>query len=278
MADGRRISYAEYGRPNGVPVFLFGGTPGSRHFGRLGHNAAADRNVRLIVPERPGFGRSSFHKGSRIGDWPADVTALADSLGIEKFGVIGVSGGGPFALACAAKIPGRLTGVGLVSAFAPNRRPATRGLALARRIILGIGKNAPVLLRPQMTIVHLIAIRYPERVLTGFRRTTPPPDREVLGRSEVKETLVADLQEAVAVGGRGLAHESELLAKPWDFRIEDISTPVHLWQGELDANVPVAMGRYLERVLPNVQATFLPGAGHFWFVDHLGEVMETVTP
>lgn len=277
LPDGRRLSYAEYGRPNGTPIFLFHGTPGSRLFGRLGHNAAADRNVRLIVPDRPGFGRSTFQKGRTIGDWPADVVALADALGIEKFGVIGVSGGGPFAAACALKIPERLIGTGLVSAFAPNVRAATKGLGFARKTVLDLGRVAPLLLRPQMAMVHLIAIRYPERVLTGFKKAMPDSDKEVLGRSEVKETFVADLQEAVAVGGHGLAHESMLLSKPWGFKLEDISARVHIWQGDKDANVPIAMGRYYERLLPNASATFIQGAGHFWFVDHLGDVMDTIT-
>lgn len=273
LTDGRRLSYAEYGRPNGSPMFLFHGTPGSRLFGRLGHNAAADRNIRLIVPDRPGFGRSQFQRGRKLTDWPSDVTQLADALGIASFAVVGVSGGGPYAAACAAKIPERLTGVGIVSGISPNRRAALKGLSRGRRLMLAVGKRAPILLRPEAAMLHLLAIRYPERVLSGFRRAMPAADREVLARSDVKEMLVADLQEALALGGRGIAQESAILAGPWGFRLEEINTRVHLWQGERDANTPPAMGRYYEKALPDCSATYIPDAGHFWFVDHLGDVM-----
>lgn len=277
LPGGRALSYAEFGRPNGTPLFLFHGTPGSRLTGRLGHNAAADRNIRLIVPDRPGFGRSDFQSGRTILDWPDDITVLASSLGIEKFGVAGISGGGPYALACAARLPERVTGTAVVSGLGPVRNTTVRGMSRLNRTQLTIARKVPLLFRAEWMILGLFGQRYPEKLMTKVTSSLPEVDRDVFQRDEVHDTLVADLQEAMVRGSRGVAHELTLMARPWGFRLEEIAAPVHLWQGELDRNVPVAMGRYQSKALPNCTATFLPSAGHYWYVDNLDTVFAALT-
>ena len=105
LADGRRLGFAEYGASGGQPLLFFHGTPGARLVAGFAHQSALRLNVRLIAPERPGFGRSDFQAGRRILEWPDDVAALADALGLERFAVAGVSGGAPYALACAWRLP-----------------------------------------------------------------------------------------------------------------------------------------------------------------------------
>jgi pimeloyl-ACP methyl ester carboxylesterase len=120
MPDGRRLAYTEWGLPDGKPVLYFHGTPGSRLW-CPDEEATSAARVRLIIPDRPGIGRSDPLEGRALADWPEDVEALTDELQISSFGVIGVSSGGPYAAACAALIPGRLSGVAIVSS-----RPLTK--------------------------------------------------------------------------------------------------------------------------------------------------------
>jgi pimeloyl-ACP methyl ester carboxylesterase len=274
LADGRTLSYAEYGRPNGAPVFLFHGTPGSRLMGRMGHNAAADRNIRLIAPDRPGFGRSSFQRKRKILDWTDDVLQLADSLAIERFAVLGVSGGGPYAAACAMKIPERLTATGIVSGIAPVRKATIRGMSRLNRGQLILGRRLPPLLRAEWAMLNLFFQRYPERM--AKRVALAAPDQEILERDEVRNSMIADMHEAMATGSHGVAYEMSLFSRPWGFRLEDITMPVKLWQGEDDRNVPVAMGRYQAKAITNCTATFIPGAGHLWFADNFGAIFASL--
>ena len=115
LPDGRQLCYAEYGHPEGLPIFVFHGNPNSRLLWSVIPGSPFLPNIRLIAPDRPGYGQTDFVEGvTTLENWPNDVVALADTLGIEKFAIFGPSGGGPFALACAWKIPERLTSVGIV--------------------------------------------------------------------------------------------------------------------------------------------------------------------
>jgi molybdopterin-guanine dinucleotide biosynthesis protein A len=115
VRDGRRLGYAEYGDPAGFPVMFFHGTPGSRLKGSICADAAAGAGARLICPERPGYGLSDPKRGRRLLDWPDDVVDLAAGLGVDRFAVVGTSGGGPHTVACAYKIPERLTAVAILA-------------------------------------------------------------------------------------------------------------------------------------------------------------------
>src|SRR5690606_28847831 len=123
LRDGRALHFMEFGRPDGVPAFGFHGTPGSRFMFRLADPAASRLGLRLIAPERPGFGLSSFQKRRKLSDWASDMRELADALGIDRFAVAGVSGGGPYAAACAALMPERVLAAALVSPMGPVRAP-----------------------------------------------------------------------------------------------------------------------------------------------------------
>jgi pimeloyl-ACP methyl ester carboxylesterase len=114
LIEGRRLAYTEWGTPDGSPLLYFPGTPGSRLW-CPDERATLSAGVRLIMPDRPGVGRSDVSEGRTLSDWPADVVGLADALGIDRFAVVGVSAGGPYAASCAALIPERLTAVGIVS-------------------------------------------------------------------------------------------------------------------------------------------------------------------
>ncbi|MBI5284661.1 MAG: alpha/beta hydrolase [Chloroflexi bacterium] len=276
LSDGRLLGYAEFGDPGGKPVMFFHGFPGSRIEGALGHDAAGRAGVRLICIDRPGMGLSTFLPGRRMVDWPADVAALADALGIGRFAVGGVSGGGPYAAVCALRLADRLTGAAIISGVAPFDIPgATDGMNRMNTILFFIGRRAPWLARVPMLLWARVA-RSPDWAIDRTLRTLPAPDRAIMQRPAVRAAVAADLAEAFRGGTRGSAWELVLYSRAWGFRLEDIHMDVHLWQGEADTNVPPAMGRYQADVIPRCNATFCPGEGHLLFIDRMEEILGAI--
>jgi pimeloyl-ACP methyl ester carboxylesterase len=274
LRDGRALGYAELGDPDAPPVLIFHGSPGSRldscfvdpaSFGTL--------RVRVIAPDRPGLGLSDFQPGRTLRSWPADVAELADALGLGRFAVVGVSGGGPFAAVCAHDLADRLTAVGLVSSVAPLDAPgATDGMGIGRHFFR-LARWAPWLVERLMAPMGSQLQADPEQALRQVRASFAQPDQVLLQElPELQQAFVRSLREAYRQGTRGLVHDMALCARPWGFRLEAIRRPVDVWQGEADTNVPPAMGRYYARTIPNARAHFFPGEGHFMFLNHVPEI------
>ena len=277
LRDGRTLGYAEYGAPDGKPVFVFHGSPGSRLQVRVAHAPALARGIRIIAPDRPGLGLSTRRPGRAIADWPDDVRQLADTLGIERFAVIGISGGGPYAAACAWGLPGRITQAGIISGVAPADGPGLGGgLRRPERAVFNLVLGTPWLMRCVMTLGGVGSRRFPERIFEQVRALTPPIDQPILDRPEVADCLTAGLREAFRQGGHGAADELLLLTRPWTFRLEEVRTPVRLWHGEADGVVPVAMGRHLAQAIPHCRAEFIPGGGHYLVFDRIGPFLEAM--
>ncbi len=278
LSDGRRLCFAEYGNPDGVPVFMFHGNPSSRL--SWGHIPGSPfrPDLRLIAPDRPGFGRSDFQPGRRLVDWPDDVCALADALGVQRFAVLGVSGGGPAALSCAWKIPERLSAVGVISSPCPSDVPGvSEGMSGTNRTIFFLARHAPFALRLNMAFLARLARS--DRLVERMTYKMAAVDREMVRRPEVRRYLSQGFAEALSQGGAGSAHELVINhGRPWGFSLEEIAIEVKLWQGEADPSVPPAMGRYLAQTISRCDATFVPGAGHLWLVDHVGDVLDALIP
>ena len=264
LRNGRILGIAEYGDPHGRPLFYFHGFPASRLEAALTDEAAARLSIRIIAPDRPGIGLSDYQPGRLIGDWPADVTELADALGLGRFAVLGVSGGGPYALACAEKIPERLSAVGIVGGLGPvDTEGAMQGMSALSRFNLLLFRRAPGAGRMLFALAAQIARRYPDRLFSLFTANVPAPDREALARPEIRNLFLASLNEAVRRGSRGGARELYLYTRPWGFDLACIRVTVDLWHGRLDATVPVVMGEHLARTIPDCRRRFLPDEGHF---------------
>lgn len=275
LGDGRRLGYAEFGDLGGAPGFYFHGHPGSRLEARFADEAAAAVGVRIIALDRPGYGQSDFQPRRTILDWPRDVAEAADLLGLDRFAVLGASGGGPYALACAHEIPERMTRVGVVSGVGPYDAPgATQGMRRQNRVGFQLGARFPALARLMMWSMARQMRRRPERTLDAIAQAMSSADAEVAHRPEVRQILAADIAEAFRQGGRGAALDVVLLGRPWGFRLDAIQPQVLLWQGEADALVPPAMGRHLAAQIPNCRATFFPGEGHLLVVGHMAEIVQ----
>lgn len=279
LPDGRRLGFAEYGDPGGRPLLAFHGTPGARQMIRVIDRVARERRVRVIAPDRPGFGLSDFQPGRRLGDWPDDVSALADRLGLEQFAVAGVSGGGPYALACAWKIPARLEAVGVVSGMGPlQARNFYSHLSKGQVAGLLMVRHVPKLARLAAAGFGFGLRRTPDKVLATLMAASAPADRAILERPEVSAALLEAFAEALRAGSRGLAHELALFGQAWGFALEAITVRVELWHGESDLQVPVWLGRATAERLPRCRARMIPGAGHYWIFDHQDELLDTLFP
>lgn len=264
LRDGRRLGYAEFGAPGGRPVLLCHGFPASRLDGRLGHAAALRLNVRLIAPDRPGYGLSDLQPERRISDWPRDVLELADALSLGRFPVLGVSGGGPYALACAGTIPERLTSLGIVCGLGQAELGKdTAGMNAFARASFALARSAPSLSQVFNRVLAPVLRSSPRLMLRLLASRLPPPDREVLSNPATFALFADSYREAFRKGGRGAALDMILYAKPWEIAVESIRVPCHLWHGEQDTTVPVAMGKRLAAMLPDCRARFYADEGHF---------------
>jgi pimeloyl-ACP methyl ester carboxylesterase len=265
LPHGRSLGYSECGSEKGEPLFFFHGTPGSHFDWELfgdGH-IAEQLGIRLIAVDRPGMGNSTFQSGRRFLDWPKDVAALADTLQVERFSVLGYSSGGAYALACALTIPERLKRAGVVSGDGPYNLPGlTNGIDPVALNYLYLSRRTPWLYRQILQIAKWLGRYTPSLFLAIFRAQLPPVDRTIFAQPHIQKALLDTLQESMRFGPRGAQWDTAIMVKPWDFRPEDIAYPVHLWYGESDHSTSPAMGRYLAEAIPNSIAQFYPDEGH----------------
>ena len=277
LPDGRTLAYAEYGDPDGKPVLYFHGLPSSRLEGALAAFRARAMRLRLIAFDRPGFGRSGFQKGRTYGAWPADVSAAADSLGISRFSVLGTSGGGPHALACAALLPERVRSAAVFCGLGRVSGSGSKGGFVGfSHFALGFAGNFPAFL-PALCVPVALGLKTPavEIYLEHFANRLPSLDRETLLDQGIRSALALAFRESVRHGHRGPCHELHLAARPWDFAPESIRVPLLMLHGEEDQVVPASMTRALAQAIPGAQARFYPGEGHYSLpVRHVGEVLE----
>lgn len=279
LPDGTVVGYAEAGDPAGPPVMYLHGSPSSRLEVDLPgiRETADDFGLRVVAPDRPGMGLSPFHRYS-IADYPRLVRSLADALGLDRFAVVGVSGGGKYACACAWGLPDRVARVALVSSTCSFDLPGARTTWSAEdRRLYRVADRAPWLVRVFLAKVARDVGRNPDAFFATVQRSVGAADNEVLAAREFREALARDMNEAFLQGGRGPAHDLTLEARPWGVPLERIEVPVELWHGEDDRVVSPDQARILARVLPLVAEHYVPGEGHFsLFARHARAIMESV--
>ena len=274
LRDGRSLGYAEYGAPLGKPVFYFHGFPSSRIDWVLfdTDGIAASLNARIIAADRPGYGLSDFKRGRKILDWPDDVIELADTLQVDRFSVLGISGGGPYALACAHRIPDRLSTTAIVCGMGPSEAPGAKdGTAM-------LLPNKSTLMRKLLLMLMAMGFRRnPDRFLSQMKETVADPDKLLLDQTEFVQAFIYSMLEAFKLGIRGASWDAVLYKRPWGYQLHDISMQLHLWHGELDTQVPVSVGQYVANAVPDCQAKFLPDEGHLSLAhNHIEEILSVL--
>lgn len=263
LDDDHRLTYAEYGRSDGVPVVFLHGTPGSRRLGQLLEATASDLGMRVLAPDRPGYGQSPPWPGRSVRDAEAFLTPVLDDASAETTGLVAFSGGAPYALAMAATRPERIDRVDIISGATPPS--ISEETPAMQRYLAGLATRTPALLRGLFRGQTWLAARLdPSFILAQYT-----DDAESVPEAAA-ETVKADFVEAFADSRHGAVTEFQHTATDWAIDFEAISAEVHLWHGEDDTNVPVADARRLEERISNAQLHTLEGA------DHLQMLLRTV--
>jgi pimeloyl-ACP methyl ester carboxylesterase len=265
LRDGRTLGFAVYGRPDGTPLFYLHGWPSSRLEPFAMSQCCSELGVRLIAPDRPGLGLSDFQPGRKIPDFVGDLTELADHLDLERFAVLGVSGGGPYAAACAALLERRLSAAVLVCSVGPVDAPdACKGMVAINRWLLATARRFP---RVAQCIgglcLRIIWRKGDQAIPKQIEVRLPPSDRKALESTALRQALTNASLEALRHGTRGAAADGLLYGRPWGFSLASIRVPVFVWHGEADVIVPATMGHHLARMIPGCCARFFPEDGHF---------------
>src|SRR5262245_20706032 len=264
LPDKRYLAFAEFGDTHGVPVFTFHGTPGSRLQIAPTRNRPVTPGIRLIAPDRPGYGFSTFYAERRLVDWPNDVAALADHLGIDRFAVMGISGGGPHALVCAHALKSRLIGVACVSGVGPLGDPsAQEGMMFQNRLLTTLAQHATTLMRGLIKMQANAMQRDPDRQFEALQKRVPQADRDVLADPEFRAQMIDDFRHFSATASLAAAQDFEIFAADWGFSLGDIAMPVHYWQGGVDRNVPARHAELMASRTPRAELHQYPDEGHF---------------
>ncbi|GAB4164201.1 MAG: alpha/beta hydrolase [Geothermobacteraceae bacterium] len=254
-----------FGQANGCPVIYQHGLPGSRLEAGLVAAAAERLGIQLIAADRPGYGGSDPEPGRSLTGWAADVTAVADHFELNRFALLGVSGGALYALAAAAGLGARVSGVGIVCGLAPMALPQLAvAMPVPARLLFSAMASAPQLAASLLrTLACPLLARLPGLVFRLLAPTMPVVDRETLGRPDVRNLMTAVIREAFAGGGAGPVQDLLLLGGPLDFDLRGVTTPVTLWYGDADRTVPLEHGRWLADHLPDARLQVCEGEGHF---------------
>ena len=279
LRDGRRLAMLSVGKSNGTPIFHFHGNGSSRLEIVTVQSVAERLGMRLIGLDRPGIGGSDERRSYRLLDWPDDVVEVADQLGIDHFAVEGLSGGAPFALVCAYKIPHRLTACGLIS-------PATGPF---------IQQAGSFALRSEVwTLVHFpwlvralfrLSVRLSgsdeaslEKKLVRAGARLGEADHHLLDRPEIRKAFAQATAESLRQAADAGTSDGIVYSRPWGFQVEAITFEnLFLWQGVQDPVMPAAAARLLAQALPHCAATFYPDEGHLsTFVNHAQDIWKAL--
>lgn len=266
LRDGRLLGYTEAGKPDGLPVLYFHGVPGSRRELHPLSDIADEMGLRLFVLERPGYGLSNLHPERRLLDWPADVEEFADRLGLSAFSVIGFSGGGPYALACVYSIPQRISAAVIVSSPAPYVAMEILPENLA---LFELARDDP----QQATAMLNAMAATGDKLYDLMTCSMPEAEKRIMSTPAMATMYHQDMVESVLQGVEGLVQDMGLIAANWDFNLEGVVRPVHLWHGIDDGLIPLTMGQYLADKLPDCQAMFLAGQGHYLLFPKWREIL-----
>jgi pimeloyl-ACP methyl ester carboxylesterase len=273
--DGRTLHVIEGGDPHGLPVVVHHGTPGCALQYEPHAVDAAERGIRLISYDRPGYGGSTPHQGRAVADAAADVSAIADAFGIGDFGTYGGSGGGPHTLACAALLPDRVVGAVAIASVAPFPAEGLDWLA-------GMGQgNIDEFGAAQESRDALVEFTARERgellaadpaaMVEAIRTLVSPVDADAL-TGALGDYMLASIRGAIDESVEGWVEDDLAFLGPWGFDLESISMPVALWHGEQDLFVPIAHGRWLAEHLSGVEVHIEPDHGHLSLFARVPEV------
>lgn len=275
----RQIGFAEFGDPHGRALFWLHGTPGARRQIPAEARAYAEAaGIRLIGLDRPGIGSSTPHQYRNVLAFATDLAVIADTLGIDRMAVVGLSGGGPYALAAAAAMPERVIGAGVIGGVAPTVGPDAIGGGA-----MGLGARvAPVLevagLPIRLATSTLIRLIRPlaDPALYLYAALSPAPDRRLLVRPEFRAMFLDDLLNGSRKQLAAPFADVVVFARDWGFRLDEVKVAVRWWHGDADHIIPFAHGEHCVARLPDAQLFHLPGESHLGGLGQARAILESM--
>jgi len=261
LDQGRALAWSEFGDADGRPVLFFHGGADSRLAALLIADAATTAGVRLIAPDRPGFGASGVDPGRTITSWADDIDRLAQHLDIPALDLVGHSGGGPHALAVAALLPDLIGQVAVVAGGAP-RAAGGAGLGLPFRLNRWFAIWAPWIQRRFLSS-HRAGLDDPATFLKQWARISSADGAMFTARPPLAEMIVQEMTEGYRPGIDGAALEGRLYYQDWGFELADVRQRVDLYYGDADPMAPLRWGHFLAERLPAGHLHPLLGEGHF---------------
>lgn len=282
LSDGRTAGFAEYGDGNGRPVLALHGAPACRLMFAVADAAARTHGLRILAPDRPGYGLTPPDRSPTLSartDW---LVAVVDALGLRRFGVLGVSGGCPYAVSLAARLQDRIAALALVSPMGPVADYAAS--PDAERTPLAFLQDRFFLHLPHRTwLMHPVG----DLLASAFRhapdlsgrlvgKLAAAPDARILAQPDVMRMMREMTLEALRQGSGGGISDMEIYARPWGVSFADVTAPAVLWQGTADPIVPPQAAVWLARRLPRCTMHLLQDAGHFWVFEHVDSVLEAL--
>jgi pimeloyl-ACP methyl ester carboxylesterase len=277
LPGGRSVAVWEYGDPDGEPVLAFHGVPACGAGFPWADEPARRLGLHLVAPDRPGVGRSSPAPAWRVGDHPALVADLADALGIGSFAAWGYSGGGPYAAACAALLPDRVTALAVSAGMGEVGVWAEVGdYEATDRRMLGWSHTRPRLARTLLATTAWLARRRPALARKSFEGQLPEADRRVMAGFVDPSEAMAMFTEAFSVGAGGVVADYAALAQPWGVDLGAVGAPTTVWHGSVDTVVPLRLSEALAERIPGAELTVWPDEGHLGTVTHAGDILAAV--
>ncbi|WP_212811344.1 MULTISPECIES: alpha/beta fold hydrolase [unclassified Mycolicibacterium] len=265
VGEDRQIGFAEFGNPQGRAVFWLHGTPGARRqIPTEARSFASRNNIRLIGIDRPGIGSSTPHQYENVLGFTEDLRTIADTLGINRFAVIGLSGGGPYTLATAAAMPDRVVMAAVLGGVAPliGEDGISSGLMELAKIVRPIIEVADTPIRWVAGSLMKVIAPFGSPALDLYARISPHGDRNLLSRPEFKAMFLDDLLNGSRKQLAAPFADIVVFARDWGFRLEDIKVPVRWWHGDADHIVPYAHGQHAVARIADAEMFTLPGESH----------------
>lgn len=262
----RVLAYREYGDPDGAAVLYFHGYPSTSREAAFLHDAARERGLRIIAPDRPGYGDSSMSPNLRIIDWPRDMAALTKHLGIDRFGILAKGLGTPYALACGNTMARRIWGIGIAGGVVPAKSHL-KATAVAFSKLALLPRLGRKLRNPEQA----------ERAWASFYEGSGPNEEAASKNAEWRSARLAAMADAFLEGSGGAAKDWAIACGAnWGFALGNIQVaPVILWHGDADMRTPVAEVRRMADRLPHADVRVLPDEGHnSAFVNHRDEILD----
>jgi pimeloyl-ACP methyl ester carboxylesterase len=277
LPDGRVLGYAEYGDSLGYPIFYFHGGQESRLSSKFMDSTAKKLNIRIISPDRPGVGISTFQENRQFLDWGNDIAELADFLGLNKYSIFGLSGGAPHVLACLISDSSRIENASIVSGATPYDYKGTlKGMWFPVKLIhwFASWKNDKQL-RKFMQNDFDGLVNKPEKRIKQFQNYLPAPDKKLMTEHpEYGWEFIEGSKESYKQGIDAVVQEWKLYVSDWKMELSLIHSPVSLWYGSSDKMAPTYRGHYYKKELPNSKLKVIDNEGHFSLIrNHLEEIL-----